>query len=211
MFGNNHQPQSTHAGLTKEEAMREFLTLEEKIAGKFQDFIQEVKKHETEQQTLTVTIDPSGFTFDSRGFKYAYLVVSDQFAGSMINVNYQAIQYSLVLRGGLNLLEAIHSSQLTSAFPVVATIVYTNTELAVREHGEMIVETHAGTGTSSYTFTTPVTKLTFLNDSDTEDATITVKGVVLTIKAGEVFEGHFPTFTNVLITTLASYRMVGAV
>lgn len=68
-----------------------------------------------------------------------------------------------------------------------------------------IKESFSGSVDQTFTFAAARKGITLSNDGS-EDLTLTVNGISLVIKTGEVFEGRFDPFTSASVAGTAPYR-----
>lgn len=71
-----------------------------------------------------------------------------------------------------------------------------------------IIDYFEGTDNVTHTFSQIVSGFGITNDGSS-DLTVTINGLTITVKAGEVFEDSFVSFTTATITTTVPYRAWG--
>lgn len=93
-----------------------------------QDILYSQQKHKDE----IVHIDNNGFTFDSEGFTYNALVVPDTQGNSSLTVDYKGVSYSIQLKAGINVINALTGSRFKTnvANGLDVVLVKTNNKLA---------------------------------------------------------------------------------
>jgi hypothetical protein len=170
---------------------------------------EKIKEQTPHTKDEIVTLNIGGFDFDTQGYKYSYLIVGDYDAGTILTLDYLGTRYTQILKSGINQIDAMPNTRLSANKTVQFILVRSDEEKQVHKKEPVILETVNGTGNKNYTFKQYCTGFVITNDDATSDLTIQINGITITVKAGEVFEGDFSKFNNVVITAVGSYRAYG--
>lgn len=74
---------------------------------------------------------------------------------------------------------------------------------------QITVDYQADTGNKTITWTgaRPLSRVNLTNDSGTDDITVTIAGLVQTVKPGETLDSEYNDFTVVDIVAVGAWRM----
>jgi hypothetical protein len=139
LFGNSEhekQEQANHQALhqamiEKEKRDQEFRDRNLSFFEKVEKYIDEdlLEKENPQRSEELFTINQGGIDFESRGFDFNGIVLSDVDAPKTIKVNYKGLIYSLNLAAGYNQTNILDGSRLSCDEGIVVGLVRTSLSL----------------------------------------------------------------------------------